>query len=80
MQGCARLIDAISLYRPADKVVVIGDRLDVLDRLRQYVIGTQDDGARAVISLTGDVDLASRKKLYDRCDDVMSARPRGRER
>ena len=67
MQGCARLVDAISLYQPADKVVIVGDRLDVLDRLRQYVISTHADGEWAVLSLSGAVDLASRKKQYDRC-------------
>ena len=65
LQACARLLDAIFLHTE-DKVVVVGDRLNVLQRIGEYVAATSAEGARAVLTLQGDVDMASRKSAIDR--------------
>ena len=80
LQACARLLDAISLGCPEDKVVVVGDRLNVLQRIREYVAETFDDGAQTVLTLSGDVDMGSRKAAIDRYRAALTTADRCDER
>ncbi|KOO53871.1 DNA repair and recombination protein [Chrysochromulina tobinii] len=72
LQACARLVDAILLHNGCDndKVVVVGDRLNVMRRISAYVASRH--GPVCTVTLTGEVDVDARLPAIKRFNDPNS--------
>ena len=74
LQTCVRLVDAILRQRVLDndKVVVVGDRLNVLRRIRSYVVS--EHGTGLDVTLTGETDVDERMPAITRCRHAHAVR------